>query len=105
MVLRTQALGADVPYLGIVNAERVHVEAVHEAGEALAEPGQALMHQLEMHHIGLEVGHGVRQFGEGGLEGIEGERGLAARAPTGGIAEGRARGWSKWGCWARSHSP
>lgn len=31
------------------------------------------MHELEMHHVGLEVGHGVRQLSEGGLEGIEWE--------------------------------
>lgn len=65
--------GKDGPHLGIVNTEGIHVEAVHEAGEALAEAGQALMHELEVHHVGLEVGHGVRQLSKGGLEGVEGE--------------------------------
>lgn len=74
--------------LGVVNTERIHVEAIHEAGKALAEPGQALVHQLEVHHIGLEVGHGVRQLRKGGLEGVEGESALAGGASPGGVAEG-----------------
>lgn len=56
-----------------VDTKGIHVETIHEAGEALAEAGQALMHELEMHHVGLEVGHGIRQLSKGGLEGIERE--------------------------------
>lgn len=66
-------------YLGEINAEGIHVEAVHEAGKALAEAGQALVHELEVHHVGLEVGDGIGELGEGGLEGIERE-GLASPA-------------------------
>lgn len=63
----------DGSHLREVDTERIHVETIHEAGEALTETGQALMHELKMHHVGLEVGHGVRQLSKGGLEGIERE--------------------------------
>src|SRR3954465_3513798 len=46
-------------YLGKVNTECIHVQPVEEAREALAEAGQALVHQLEVHHVGLEIGHGI----------------------------------------------
>ena len=78
-------------HLGEVHAEGVHVEAVEEAGEALTEAGQALVHDLKMHQVGLEVGHGVGQLGEGGLEGVEREGRLAASAGLGRLAEGGAR--------------
>lgn len=68
-----QGVRGNASHLGEIDTERIHVETVHEAGEALAETGQALMHELEMHHVGLEVGHGVRQLSKGGLEGSERE--------------------------------
>jgi hypothetical protein len=40
-------------HLGEVDAEGIHVQAVKKAGEALAETSKALVHELEVHHIGL----------------------------------------------------
>ncbi len=57
------------------------------------------MHQLEVHHVGLEVGDGVGQLGEGGLEGVEREGGaVALDAAAGRIAEGGA-GRGARGAW------
>lgn len=60
-------------HLREVDTEGIHVETIHEAGEALAETGQTLMHELEMHHVCLKVGHGIGKLSEGGLKGIERE--------------------------------
>lgn len=60
-------------HLREVDTEGIHVETIHEAGEALAETGQALMHELEMHHVCLKVGHGVSKLSKGGFKGIERE--------------------------------
>lgn len=79
----------DPRYLWIVNTEGVHVEAIEEAGKALAEPGQALVHQLEVHHVRLEVGHGVGELAKVRLEGVEREGGITARRDR--VAEGGAR--------------
>lgn len=93
------------PYLGKINAKGIHIQAIQEAGKGLAEAGQALVHELEMHHVGLQVGHGVGQLGEGGLEHVERERALSAAVAggaAGGVAEGGARGWSEGGGGTRS---
>ena len=75
-------------HLGKIDAEGIHVEAVEEAGETFAKTRQALVHELEVHHVGFEVGHGIRQLGEGRLEGVEREWGIAVDALSGGLAEG-----------------
>lgn len=36
-----------------VDTESVHVQAVHEAGEVLAEPRQTLVHKLQVHEVSL----------------------------------------------------
>ena len=75
-------------YLGEVNAERVHIQTVEEAGKALAEPGQAFVHQLKVHHVGFEIGHRVRKFGKSWLESIQWERRVSMCALPSRIAEG-----------------
>lgn len=46
------------------------------------------MHQLEVHHVGLEVRYCIREFGKGGLEGVEREGIMALDASLGGFAKG-----------------
>lgn len=48
-----------IEYLWEVDAKSIHVEPVEKAGEGLAEAGQALVHELEVHHIGFQVCHCV----------------------------------------------
>lgn len=55
-------------YLWKINTPRVDIEPVEETGEAVAKPCQALLHQLKVHEIGLEIGHRVCQFGKRRLE-------------------------------------
>lgn len=54
-----------------IHTKRIHIQPIQKAGKILAEPGQAFVHELEMHHVGFEVGHGVGQLGKGGLKGVE----------------------------------
>jgi hypothetical protein len=58
-------------YLWKINTECVHVHAVEKAGKALREARQALMHELQLDKIRLEVGHGVTELGEAILEALE----------------------------------
>ena len=60
-----------VSYLWEIHTESIHVQSVQEAGEALAEARQALMHQLQVHEVGFKVSHGVGQFGELWFQGID----------------------------------
>lgn len=61
------------------------------------------MHELEVHHVGLEVGHGIGELGKGRLKRVEGKSRVAAmdalagrlakrRAGGGAQRRGRARG-------------
>jgi hypothetical protein len=77
-----------MPYLGEIDAKSVHVEPVEKAGERLAKPGQTLVHKLEVHHIRLEVGHGVRELRKCRFEGVEGKRTLAIASAPSRIAKG-----------------
>lgn len=52
-------------YLREIHTESIHVQPIQEARETLAEPGQALVHQLQVHEVRFEVGHRVREFCEG----------------------------------------
>lgn len=70
-------------YLGEINTESIHVQAVEEGGEALVESLEALVHELEVHEVGFQIGHGVGELGEGGLEGIEGKGGLGGAGGVG----------------------
>ncbi|KAJ3552323.1 hypothetical protein NPX13_g11144 [Xylaria arbuscula] len=77
-------------YFGEVDAKGIHIQAVEETRKALAKASQALVHQLEVHHVGLEVGDGIRELGECGLEGVQREGLVAVDAALGGLAEGGA---------------
>lgn len=78
----------EMAHLGEVDAKGIHVQSVKEAREALAETSQTLVHELEVHHVGFKVGYSVGQFGEGGLECVEGKGFMAIDASLGGFAEG-----------------
>lgn len=69
-----------------VDAKRVHVQAVEKTGEALAKPRQALVHQLEVHDVGLQIGHRVCQFRKLRLQSVDGGGGLR------GMSSARAAG-------------
>lgn len=56
-----------------VDAEGAHVQSVQEAAEALIEAVQRLVQELQVHHVGFQVGHAVCQFAECGFERFEGE--------------------------------
>lgn len=87
------------PYLREVDTECVHVEPVQEASKVLAESSQALVHELEVHHVGLKIGDRVRELGEGGLKGVERERvAPAVCASLRGLAKGRPRRGPQWCC-------
>ena len=64
--------GTSRSYLWEIDAERVHIQAVQETSKTLAEPRQALVHQLQMHEVGLKIGHGVCQLRELRLQRIDG---------------------------------
>jgi hypothetical protein len=49
-------------YLWEIHTKRVHVHAVQETSKALAKARQTLVHQLQVHEIGLQIGHRVGQF-------------------------------------------
>lgn len=59
-------------HLWEIHTEGVHVHAVEKTGEAFAEARQTLMHQLQMHEIGLQIRHGIGQLGKLWLQGIDG---------------------------------
>lgn len=50
-----------------VYTEGAHVHAVEEAAETLVETAKAFVQELEVHEVGLEIGHAVTQFGELGF--------------------------------------
>lgn len=86
-------------HLGKINTKRIDLHAMQEPSEALPEAAQTLMQQLEMHKVGLEVGHAVGELGEGGLEGVErGVEGGVFGGGVGGAAEGVAGGGPEGGC-------
>lgn len=63
-----------------VNTKGIHIEPVEETSKALAEASQALVHELEVHQVRLQVGHGVGELAELGLEGVEREGRIATLA-------------------------
>ena len=81
--------GPPLAYLWKVDTESIHVHAVEKGGKALREARQALVHQLQLHKVLLQVGHCVAQLGEAILEAFEG---IARGTPTlRRVAQGRAR--------------
>lgn len=105
-------------YLWEIHTKRVHIHAVQETSEALAKARQTLVHQLQVHEVGLQVSHGVCKFRKLRLQGIDGglivsgmadvvtvamsfpERGARTRPQRGRWARGRPR--SRGGSWYRS---
>ncbi len=60
-------------YFRKVHTECVHVQAIKEASKVLIEPRKTLMHQLQMHKVGLQICHRVRQFCKRRFKSFEGE--------------------------------
>lgn len=60
-------------HLSKINTERAHVHAVEESTKVLVEAAYAFVQELEVHHVGFEIGHAVAEFGEGWLEGVQRE--------------------------------
>lgn len=56
---------------GEVDAESTHVHAVEESAEAFVEAVQTLVQQLQVHHVGFQIGHAVCEFTECGFQGFE----------------------------------
>lgn len=78
-------------YLRKVDAKCIHVETVQEASKRLAKAGKALVHDLEVHHVDFQIGHGVRKFREGRLECVQGEWGIAIAGAPSRVAKRGAR--------------
>lgn len=53
--------------LGKVNAKGVHIKAVKEAGKRFTKPSQTFVYKLEVHHVCLKIGHGIRKLGKSRL--------------------------------------
>ena len=89
-----------VAYLWEVDAESIHVQAVEKGCEAFAEAREGLVHELQLHEVLLQVGHGVAQLGEPVLQPVEriGRGGVAGA--LGAVAERAARGRAQGGRWA-----
>ena len=60
--------GAVGIYLWKVDAEGVHVHPIEKARKTLIEPAEAFVHQLQVHEVGFQVGHGVGKLSKGRLE-------------------------------------
>jgi len=59
--------------LGKIDTERVHVQSVEKTGKRFTKSSEALVHELEVHHVGFQVYHGIRQLSKRRLEAIEWE--------------------------------
>lgn len=42
-----------------INTKRIHIHAIQKGAKALGEAGQALMHQLQMEHVGLQISQAI----------------------------------------------
>lgn len=56
---------------GKVDTEGTHVHAVEESAEAFVEAVQTLVQQLQVHHVGLQIGHTICEFTKCGFQGFE----------------------------------
>jgi hypothetical protein len=45
-----------------VDTESTHVHAVEEGAKAFVKAVQTLVQQLEVHHVGFQVGHSISEF-------------------------------------------
>lgn len=60
-------------YLWKVDAEGRHVHAIQEGTEILVEARDGLVQQLEVHHVGFQISHGVAELSKCRLQGGERE--------------------------------
>lgn len=97
--------GRGVTHLGKVDAKSIHVKTVQEARKALAKPGETFVHKLKVHHVCLEVGHGIGQLGKGWLEYIERKYGIASTCAAGRVSKGRPGGGAERRVRARCSCP
>lgn len=58
-------------HLREINTECIHVETIEETCKGFAKSCKALMHELKVHHVGLQIGHGIRQLCKGRFKGVE----------------------------------
>lgn len=89
-------------HLWKINTESIHVHAIQEAGKALRKASKTLVHELQLHKVLFQVGHGVAQLCEAVLQALERIGRRCAAAALGAVAEGAARGGAERGCWARA---
>ena len=64
---------AGAAYLWEVDAKSIHVHAVQEGTEILVEAGYRFVQQLQMHHVGFQVSHGIAELAKCWLESGEWE--------------------------------
>lgn len=58
-------------YFWEIDAESIHVHAVEKPSEALREARQAFVHQLQLHEVLFEIGHGIAELSEPVLQALE----------------------------------
>lgn len=73
--------------LGEVNTKSIHIEPIEKACKRLAKPSQTLVHELKVHQVSLQIGHGIRQLCKGRLEDVERERAIVIVRAAGGVAQ------------------
>lgn len=54
-----------------VDTESTHVHAVEESAKTFVEAVQTLVQQLQVHHIGFQIGHSIGEFTKSGFQGFE----------------------------------
>lgn len=58
-------------HLWEVYAECIHVKTVEEPSKRFPEPSERLVHELEVHQIGFQVGDRICQLGKCRLKGVQ----------------------------------
>jgi hypothetical protein len=59
-----------------VDAEGTHVHAVEKGAKAVVEAVQTLVQELQVHHVGFQIGHSISEFSKGRLKGLERDGGI-----------------------------
>lgn len=60
-------------YLRKVNTKRAHIHAVQKRAKVFVESPKTLIEELQVHHVGLQIGHAIAQLCECRLQGVERE--------------------------------
>lgn len=84
---------AYLAYLRKIHTKCPHIEPVQKARKALPKPAEALVHELQVHEVRLQIRHRVRQLCKLRLQPVQRE-GAILGAVIGivvGVAEGGAR--------------